>query len=171
MGTIKKMAVAGAAGATAAYFFDPASGAARRAQARDRVMALLRRGERQAGRAGRQLTSDVKGLAARVTNRPDIEATPTDEQLKAKVESEVLGPKDADGILVNVENGVVVLRGEMDDERRIEELEAAVRAVPGAEAVTNLIHRPGAPAPNKAAAHRATKRAAASTPPTGTAIG
>jgi osmotically-inducible protein OsmY len=44
---------------------------------------------------------------------------------------------------VNVENGRVVLRGELDRPEQIKALEAAVAAVPGVREVENLTHLPG----------------------------
>jgi hypothetical protein len=55
---------------------------------------------------------------------------------------------------VNVEDGVVVLRGEVERSTQILEIEGAVRRIPDVLDVQNLLHRPGEIAPNKAEAMR-----------------
>jgi osmotically-inducible protein OsmY len=49
-------------------------------------------------------------------------------------------------INLNVEDGVVVLRGQLERPEQIRHLEASVRKVPGVKGVKNLLHLPGAPA-------------------------
>jgi osmotically-inducible protein OsmY len=72
-----------------------------------------------------------------------------DETLKAKVESEVFRDTEAPkgDVNVNVEDGVVYLRGQLEDQSLIEELEQRVRTVQGVNGVENLLHTPGAEAP------------------------
>jgi osmotically-inducible protein OsmY len=83
-----------------------------------------------------------------------------DATLVDKVESEVLrGPNVPEGITVNAEDGIVVLRGEVDTPERMTELAQAVLRVPGVAGVENLLHLPGEPAPNKARALEASARA------------
>jgi osmotically-inducible protein OsmY len=66
-----------------------------------------------------------------------------------KVESELFRdpsvPKGS--ININVEQGVVVLRGEVPDPELAERLEHEARAIPGVWEVENLLHGPGEPAP------------------------
>jgi osmotically-inducible protein OsmY len=50
---------------------------------------------------------------------------------------------------VNVEDGVVYLRGELDQLDLIEDLAAQARKVQGVLAVENLLHVPGQEAPAK----------------------
>jgi osmotically-inducible protein OsmY len=72
-----------------------------------------------------------------------------DQTLKAKVESEVFRPADAPkgDVNVNVENGVVYLRGQVERPELIDDLESRVRAVQGVREVENLLHVPGTQAP------------------------
>lgn len=72
-----------------------------------------------------------------------------DQTLKAKVESEVFRETEVPtgDVNVNVELGVVYLRGQLEDQSLIEELEQRVRAVQGVNKVENLLHTPGAEAP------------------------
>ena len=48
---------------------------------------------------------------------------------------------------VNVEHGVVYLRGQLEDQSLIGELEQRVRTVNGVNRVENLLHIPGTEAP------------------------
>lgn len=72
-----------------------------------------------------------------------------DQTLKAKVESEVFRETEAPrgDVNVNVDLGVVYLRGQLEDRSLIEELEQRVRAVQGVNRVENLLHIPGTEAP------------------------
>jgi len=56
---------------------------------------------------------------------------PNDEALADKVRSEVFRPEDAPkgSVNVNVQNGIVYLRGQLDDQARIEELVRRARGV------------------------------------------
>ena len=71
-----------------------------------------------------------------------------DVTLAHKVESELYRhagvPKGQ--IVVNAEDGVVFLRGVLEQED-IEGVEAAVRRIAGVQEVENLLHLPGTPAP------------------------
>ena len=97
------------------------SNAARRAKLRDRVLELI---------SGSRATVD-------------------DQTLKAKVESEVFRDTEAPkgDVSVNVELGVVYLRGQLEDQSLIEELEQRVRTVQGVNRVENLLHTPGTETP------------------------
>jgi osmotically-inducible protein OsmY len=53
-------------------------------------------------------------------------------------------------INVNVEDGVVYLRGELEQPDLIKDLEAQARKVQGVLGVENLLHVPGQEAPAKA---------------------
>jgi osmotically-inducible protein OsmY len=67
-----------------------------------------------------------------------------DATLKHKIESEVL--RNYDGkINVNVEYGVAVLRGELQQPEQIRGLEEDVARVPGVKGVENLLHLPKSP--------------------------
>jgi osmotically-inducible protein OsmY len=116
---------AGAIGAALAYFFDPDNGRKRR------VAAIKKAGQRF---------------------RPADKPQPDDVTLARKVESEIFrGPDVPKGqINVNVEDGVVYLRGELEQPDLIEDLGAQARKVQGVLAVENLLHVPGEEAPAKA---------------------
>ena len=144
-------AVAG--GALIAYFTDPQSGARRRNVARDRVAAFLRRRSAEAERKARYAAGFAEGAAAKAK-----QAVPTggekeydDVTLARKVESEVFRPEGAPkgAVDVNAEYGVVYLRGEVERQDQIDDLEARTRKVEGVTEVVNLLHLPGQPARSK----------------------
>ena len=138
-----------AIGAALVYFFDPQQGARRRNMARDRILAFLRRRGRDAARVGRATSSEAYGLKQKVVHRQEQPKDFDDQTLKAKVESEVFRPVDAPkgDVNVNVENGVVYLRGQVERPDLIDDLEQRVRSVQGVRDVENLLHIPGTEAP------------------------
>jgi hypothetical protein len=162
------LAAGGGLGALLAFFLDPARGKGRRATARDRVGGLARRTLRRGRRQLRHVASDAAGTVERVARHKPARKKLNDlddAALAAKVETELFGkghvPKGA--INLDAQNGVIVLRGEIEarDQAGIEE---SVRRIPGVRDVRNLLHSPGTPAPNKAAALRASSRALTDAP-------
>lgn len=138
-----------ALGAALTYFFDPQNGALRRNMARDRFLAFFRGGGRKAARAGRGLAAEAYGVKQKATHLREEPKTFDDQTLKAKIESEVFRPADAPkgDVNVNVERGVVYLRGQVERPDVIEDLERRVRSVQGVDEVENLLHPPGTEAP------------------------
>lgn len=141
----------GALAAAIAYFFDPENGRRRRAMTRDRLPALLRRGTRRAEQLGRSVQAEAYGATQKLKHRKEEEkGQPDDATLARKVETEIFRGADVPKgqINVNAENGVVVLRGEVEP-KLIEDLEKKTRKVQGVREVENLLHTPGTPAPSK----------------------
>jgi osmotically-inducible protein OsmY len=141
-------ALAGAIGAALAYFFDPDNGRRRRKIAVDKAGKLARKAGQQAQGAAAQ----AQGLKEKATHLSEQEKPqPDDVTLARKVESEIF--RDADvpkgQINVNVEDGVVYLRGELEQPDLIDDLEAQARKVQGVLGVENLLHAPGQEAPAK----------------------
>ena len=138
-----------ALGSALAYFFDPQSGARRRNTARDQVFAFFRRAGRKAGRAGRGVASEAYGVSQKVQHRQEEPKDFDDATLTRKVETEIFRPAEVPNgqINVNVENGVVVLRGEVDSWDMVDDLVGRARGVQGVRDVENLLHLPGQPAP------------------------
>jgi len=142
----------GAIGALAAYFFDPDNGRRRRALARDRAPVMFRQGGRKAESLRRAASSEAYGVAQKVKHRKEGEKPqPDDATLARKVETEIF--RDAEvpkgQINVNAENGVVVLRGEVDKPEMIRDLEEKTRNVQGVREVENLLSTPETPAAKK----------------------
>jgi len=140
------------AGAVAVYFFDPQQGRARRVQFIDWSGARLRRGWRALDGIRARTTSNAaafpqKMVALRSGPRPADDLT-----LRDRVESEVFRNPDLPKgqINIDVESGVVTIRGQVDNAFQIANVEKAVMKVPGVAGVENLLHVDGTPAPNKA---------------------
>lgn len=133
------------------YFFDPDSGKRRRAVARDRVLAFFRQRSRQVGRTAGGLQADAQGLVqkAKHARTDDKLADPNDATLARKVETEIFRDPDVPKgqIDVNAEDGVVILRGEVERPELIRDLEEKTRSVQGVKNVENLLHTPGSDAP------------------------
>ena len=129
----RSILAAGALGAGMAYFFDPDRGRGRRTKTSDRIAAAFRRLGKRGGRLARKAESEAYGAWKRATH-PVAENPPTnDETLKQKVETELFGKPDvAKGrIVVNVEDSVVVLRGEVDRPEQMTDLAASALKIPG----------------------------------------
>jgi len=120
--------------------FDPSSGRRRRAMIRDRTAAHVRRGGRKAGRLG----SHARGFAKRATHLREEPKDYDDATLADKIKSEIFRPAAVPKgqININVQNGLVQLRGEIPQSELIEELEAQVRRIHGVRDVENLLHPP-----------------------------
>jgi osmotically-inducible protein OsmY len=141
-------ALAGAIGAALAYFFDPDNGRRRRKLALDKAGKFARR----AGQQAQGATAQAQALKEKATHRSEQEKPqPDDVTLARKVESEIF--RDADvpkgQINVNVEDGVVYLRGELEQPDLIKDLESQARKVQGVLGVENLLHVSGQEAPAK----------------------
>jgi osmotically-inducible protein OsmY len=142
-------ALGGALGALLAYFFDPNSGTRRRHTLRDRTAGLFRSGARQAARTGRGVAAEAYGVSQKVQHLKEEPKDFDDATLADKVRSEVFrGPEVPKGqVNVNVQDGVVQLRGEVPRPELIDELVEQTRKVQGVREVENLLHLPGTKAP------------------------
>jgi BON domain len=133
-------------GAALAYFLDSQNGRRRRHQTRDQLVSLTRHGRRRARKLVHHASADAAGTARRAAHalrRPgDVELD--DTTLVDKVESIVFRKHDVPKgqININAENGVVFLRGQVEDPELVETLEARVRKVRGVKGVENLLHTP-----------------------------
>ena|SRR6266496_1891226 len=140
------LALGAAIGALLSYFFDPQQGRGRRKQAVDRTAAFARK---RAARAGRGVAAEAYGVAKKVQHVREEPKDFDDATLANKVRSEALRRAEisAEGVSVNVQDGVVQLRGEVERPELIEELVDRVRKVQGVRDVENLLHLPGTEAP------------------------
>jgi osmotically-inducible protein OsmY len=140
--------LAAAIGAAIAYLFDPESGRRRRKIVADKAGKYARRGQRRAQDA----VAQAEGLKQKATHRSEQEKLqPDDVTLARKVESEIFRDPDVPKgkVNVNVEDGVVYLRGELEQHDLISDLETQARKVQGVQGVENLLHAPGEEAPTK----------------------
>jgi osmotically-inducible protein OsmY len=148
---MRKLLTLAGLGAALTYFFDPQSGARRRAKTRDQVLAFFRQRGREIGRKAVSVQAEAKGVVqkAKHAKAEDKLQDPNDATLARKVETEIF--RDADvpkgQIDVNAEDGVVILRGEVQDAELIKDLETRTRSVQGVKEVENLLHTPGTEAP------------------------
>ncbi len=81
--------------------------------------------------------------------KAETKLNPDDQTLVDRVESEIFRDRqDVKGkVNINAEQGVVVLRGELDSQDLIDDLVSAVREVDGVRNVENLLHTAGNKAP------------------------
>lgn len=146
------LALSGVVGAAASYFLDSANGRRRRRSTLDRSRSLGRRGVQRGRRAIRHVTSDATGTAKRLLHALPRQAPDLDDATLAhKVESILFRDRDVPKgqINVNAENGVIFLRGQVEEEGLLETLEERVRKVRGVRGVENLLHLPGSPPPDR----------------------
>jgi osmotically-inducible protein OsmY len=138
-------------GAALAYFMDPQSGRRRRHVTRDRALSLARQGARRGRKLVHHVSSDARGHVERARHGRGGAEELDDTTLVDKVESIVFRDRDVPKgeINVNAENGVVFLRGQVEQPELIESLEARVRKVRGVRGVENLLHTPAEPAPER----------------------
>jgi osmotically-inducible protein OsmY len=140
------------AGAAGYFFFDPQNGTRRRNTVRDKALKYLRSGREEAVRKADYVAGVAKGAATGAVTSGG-EARPADGlddvSLARKVETEIFRPDDAPKgqVSVNVEEGVVYLRGQLDQPEMIDRLVEEAKKVDGVRAVKNLLHMPGTPAP------------------------
>jgi osmotically-inducible protein OsmY len=144
---MKRFFIALLTGGALAYFLDPKQGKRRRNITRDRGMATFRRLSGSSAGTAKYVSGRVAGLRPHSPDNPN----PDDATLKDRVESEVLrDPKfDRAPINFNVEDGVVVIRGELQSQGDIDALVSRVRGIPHVKGVESYLHLPGTPAPNK----------------------
>ena len=143
-------------GAAAPYFLDPEGGARRRHETRDRALARARSKAGEVTGSAKQAAGKARGAVHGVTPTLPFRREPADDvTLARKVETEIFRAEDAPkgGVSVNAENGVVFLRGVVEEREWIERFDAAARSVEGVKEVRNLLHLPGTPAPVAPATH------------------
>lgn len=145
------LALGAAAGAATQYFIDPVRGRARRSRTTDQLAAAARDGLDQARKKADYQVGVATGKVREAAGAGKDTAE-DDRTLKHQVETRVLGregmPKGA--VVVQVDNGIVQLRGEVPQQSTIDDLVAATREVAGVRDVESLLHLPGEPEPSTA---------------------
>ncbi len=110
------------------------------------AIAWLSKNQDTAKRYVDRYAGQAKGMAGSVpgVGREPAEQRLNDPALTSKVQSEVFRdqqiPKDK--LSVNVENGVAYFRGEVPDQKTMDELVGRARKVDGIKGVENLTHLP-----------------------------
>jgi gas vesicle protein len=151
---------AAAVGAVAAMLLDPSRGRARRARLVDQSAATVRRAGRRAEHLVRRVGSDVEGKVSALRASSDAMPRPHDDAtVTDRVTSEVFrDPAIPKGTLnVNVERGVVVLRGEIPDDAMRRQLIDRVERIDGVWSVRDLLHLPGESATTRKTAAASTR--------------
>jgi osmotically-inducible protein OsmY len=143
-----------AAGAAAAWFLDPNDGARRRSVAQDKALKYARKSASEVEAQAKYAGGVARGAVVEATpggGREDAGERLNDPALAAKVQSEIFRDAEAPkgDVSVNVEDGIVYLRGQVDSPETITQLEQAARQVEGVRGVENLLHGPGEPAQAK----------------------
>jgi hypothetical protein len=149
---VRGLLLAGAAGALLAFFLDPDQGRRRRKVGLDRLLAAFRATGRRVGRLAGLVASDTRGMAQRIAHGDqDGEPLPNDATLAQRVQSEIFRDPDIPKgrINVNVEDGVVVLRGELDRPDQIKAMEEGAWRVAGVRGINNLLHLAINPPPDR----------------------
>jgi len=132
-------------GAILAFLFDPELGKRRRAQLVGRTGGVTRKARRRTRALGRKLRSDARGWQERIAHSDGGSGGLDDATLAQRVRSEVFRDRDVPKgqVSLNAENGVVVLRGQLDRPEEITDLEERVARVEGVSGVRNLLHLAG----------------------------
>jgi hypothetical protein len=147
---------AGAAtGATLMYMADPDRGRRRRAVARDRTFAAVRRSGRRADKLGRRTSSKLTGMASWAVHLPARSGQFVDDQmLTDRIMSQVFRDRAIPHgrVNINVQDGVAILRGVLDQPEQIRELREAVEHVRGVREVESHLHLAEMTPTNKAQA-------------------
>jgi osmotically-inducible protein OsmY len=141
---LSDLALGAALGSVASYFLDPDRGRSRRAQTSDRAAGMARRSTARLERAARGVRWRVYGAAQHVAHLREVPKVFDDVTLARKVETELFRPADVPKgqINVNVQDGVVQLRGEVPRPDMIERLVNKARRIQGVREVENLLHLP-----------------------------
>jgi osmotically-inducible protein OsmY len=136
------------AGVAAKQLMDPG----RRNQLRDQAMSKARSAAGSAATTATHAANQAKGAAASAA--PSVPGSHKiddvdDVTLARKVETEIFrDPQAPKGdVSIDVQAGVVYLRGTVDDDTWIDRLGDGAKKVDGVKGVKNLLHRPGTPAP------------------------
>ena len=119
--------------------------------ARDWILARARGAAEGGRRAGGFIGARAYGAVQTVRHRRDAGVPENDQVLAHKVESELFQGTDfpKGQININAENGIVVLRGQVDTPDVIKRIEGQARRIQGVRDVENLLHLPGTPAPTR----------------------
>ena len=148
VGTTLIAGITAVAGAVAAFLLDPARGRARRARLIDQGGATIRRVARHAEGAVHAARSAASARLAAVTHpeRSDDDLL-DDVTLTSKVETKLFRDQSVPkgSININVERGIVVLRGEVPEPEMRDRLAAEAASIGGVWSVHNLLHLPGEP--------------------------
>ena len=143
MSKFVRMVGIGAAVAVAMYLLDPDRGRSRRAKLSDQAAALARKAEEKARAQAEYQKGVVQGLAHDLTEPFRPEPDFDDQTLRQKVKSQAIGRWDGpkNDVEVDVDNGVVTLKGNVDPEK-VDRLIRLVKGIPGVASVNDQLSVP-----------------------------
>jgi osmotically-inducible protein OsmY len=161
--TLRSWIVAGTVGTSLALLFDGERGERRRARLRSGGRSVYRGVKQRLNRQSRIASDSVYGNARERLKmyQPD-NPNPDDNTLRDRIESEAFRHDTAPPgeYNLNVEDGIAVLRGQLNSQEDIQLLIELVAEVPDVRGVESYLHTPGTPAPNKQSAIEASDEAA-----------
>jgi hypothetical protein len=145
-------------GAIVMFIADPQVGRRRRAKAKDRSLGAVHHSERRVSKSLKRYGATISGEAKGLRHaRSQPEPVANDQMLADRVMSQAFRDRDLDRsrVNLNVEDGVVVLHGVLDDQKKIDRLNKKIRKVPGVKDVANYLHPPDKAAPQEGQRHNA----------------
>lgn len=150
MSRMRTMIFGTALGAALAYYLDPGRGRARRNRHRDQVLAKSRRMTRELDKKATYVEGQLEGARARADGKGEF--TPeTDADIKQAINQRLSALSvDTRDVVIDVTDGVVGLRGQVERPDELKKVELETTQVAGVEKVDSWLHLPGEPAPNKA---------------------
>lgn len=145
----RQAAIGAAAGAAGMYLLDPRLGRRRRRLLRDRLRGLKRCTTRAGLRLERRAQSSLYGRLMAATHRHERAKVYDDVTLAHKVETLLFRDPQVPKGRINIDacEGVVMLRGTIDQPQLIEHTVERVHHIQGVRGVENLLHIPGTPPP------------------------
>jgi len=136
-----------AIGAGLMFLLDPDRGRGRRALARDRILSAGRHAGEDVGAKARHLRNRARGVVAEARSRMHAH-TEDDDTIAERVRTEMSRVVNRPGaVVVQVEDGVVTLSGELLEQER-EDLIAAARKVRGVRDLEDRLVTTGSTAGN-----------------------
>jgi osmotically-inducible protein OsmY len=142
-------AAGAAAGAGGFYFLDSVNGRRRRKLSGGRTAGTTRRAWRITARAGRGVAATTYAAKQKMLHRSEAPKDFDDVTLARKVETQIFrDPAVPEGqINVNVQRGLVQLRGEVPSADMLTHVVERTRDIQGVRDVESLLHLPDVPAP------------------------
>ena len=129
-------------GVGSAYLFDPRSGRRRRRIVRDRSLHFVRRVGKAANRRQRYVRGRLRGVQATVRRHDRSDRSTDDHTISQRIKSEALREAgvSARDVEVEVQDGVVTLRGRVEDDAIANTLVQSVSGVQGVSDVAAMLH-------------------------------
>ena len=136
MAALAKMAAVGIGSALIAYLFDPERGKGRRVRLSDQTRSRFRKIQDTTRQKMEYQSNRLKGLAHELkSDSPPADLS--DDLIRQKIKSEVIGPAQIADIEIDVRDGVVTISGDREDSQ-YHRLARDIARVPGVQSVDHL---------------------------------